>query len=206
MLSFLSTAGYSPIAHPTSNVRPDGSFCSTPLGPGKYYLYFTRGSEAGLMSAVYYPGVSEQIKATTIEVSAGQTQSGITFRILVQKTYAVRSIISTDDKSGLEARSVHVTLVSLGGVPYPARYSQPIDFQSSFPLPKVKYFDFEKLTKSPIDALLVDVESAKNHFSEKLTYGELTFNSLSSRLFFWVVLPRFEAASFDYAVEEHRQT
>lgn len=145
MISFLSTAGYSPVAHPTANVNPDGSFCSTPLGPGKYYLYFTRGSEAGLTSAVYYPGVSERVKATAIEVSAGQTQSGIVFKVPVQKTYAVRGIISTNDKSRLDARSVYVALVNLDGSPDPAGYSQAIDFQSSFPLPKVKYFDFESV-------------------------------------------------------------
>jgi hypothetical protein len=145
MLSFLSTAGYSPIAHPSANVNKDGSFCSKPLGPGKYYLYFTRGSEAGLTSAVYYPGVSGRIEATTIDVGAGQTQSGLTFKVPVQKTYAVRGIISTNDKSGLDARSVYIALVSLDGGPYPAGYSQSIDFQSSFPLPKVKYFDFENV-------------------------------------------------------------
>jgi hypothetical protein len=145
MLSFLSTAGYSPIAHPTANVNPDGSFCSTPLGPGKYYLYFTRGSEKGLTSAVYYPGVSERIKATTIEIGAGQTQSGLTFKVPAQKTYAVRGIISTNDKSGLDTRSVYVVLISLDGGPFPAGYSKPIDFQSYFPLPKVKYFDFENV-------------------------------------------------------------
>jgi len=145
LLSFLSTAGYSPIAHPTVNVNPDGSFCSTPLGPGKYYLYFMRGSEAGLTSAVYYPGVSERIKATTIGVGAGQTQSGLTFKVPAQKTYAVRGIISTNDNSRLNARSVYVALVNLDGSPYPAGYSQAIDFQRSFPLPKVKYFDFENV-------------------------------------------------------------
>ena len=98
-----------------------------------------------MMSAVFYPGVSERIKATTIEVSAGQTQSGIKFKVPVQKTYAVRGIISANDKSGLDARSVYVALVNLDGCPYPAGYSQAIDFQSSFPLPKVKYFDFENV-------------------------------------------------------------
>jgi hypothetical protein len=84
MLSFLSTAGYSPVAHPTANVNPDGSFCSKPLAPGKDYLYLTRGSEADLTSAVFYPGLSERNKATTIEANAGQTQTGITCKVPVQ--------------------------------------------------------------------------------------------------------------------------
>jgi len=145
IISFLSTAGYSPIAHPTASVNPDGSFCSERLGPGKYYLYFTRGSEGGLTSAVYYPGVSERNKATTIEVNAGQTQSDITFKVPAQKTYSVRGIISTNDKSGLVAGSVYVALVSLDSGPFQSSHTQPIDFQGSFPLSKVKYFNLENV-------------------------------------------------------------
>ena len=145
MISFLSTAGYSPAVYPAAAVNPDGSFCSTPLGPGKYYLFFTRGSETGLTSAVYYPGASDRAKATTVEIGAGQTQSGLRFKIPVQKRYAVRGIISTSDKSGLDARSVYVALVSSDGGLYPAGYAQPIDFQGPFPLPKVKYFDFQNV-------------------------------------------------------------
>jgi len=145
VLSFLSTVGYSPMELPTANVNPDGSFCSGQLGPGKYYLYFARGSDAGMMSAVFYPGVSERIKATTIEINAGETQSDISFKVPVQNTYSVRGIISTNDKSGLDSRSVYVSLVSLDGGPFLPRYSLPINFQSPFPLPKVKSFDFENV-------------------------------------------------------------
>jgi hypothetical protein len=81
----------------------------------------------------------------TIEVGPGQTRSGLTFKIPVQKTYAVRGLVSTNDKSGLGARSVYVALVNQDGGPYPAGYDQPIDLQSSFPLPKVKYFNFENV-------------------------------------------------------------
>ena len=52
---------------------------------------------------------------------------------------------TTNDNSRLNARSVYVALVNLDGSPYPAGYSQAIDFQSSFPLPTVKYFDFENV-------------------------------------------------------------
>jgi hypothetical protein len=145
ILSFLSTAGYSPLQHPTANVNPDGSFCSGFLGPGKYYLYFTRGSAEGLMSAVFYPGVSERNKAIKIEISAGQVESDITFKIPAQKAYSMRGIISTNDKSGLDAGSVSVSLIGLDGAPFPFAHSQSIDFQSSFPLSKVKYFDFENV-------------------------------------------------------------
>ena len=145
LISFLSTAGYSPFDHPTANINPDGSFCSNQLAPGKYYLYFGRASEAGLTSSSYFPGVSDQTKATQIEVSAGQIQSGITFKVPTQKTYAVRGIVSTNDKSGLNARNVSVSLVSTDGLPFPFIYTKPIDFQPSLPLPRVKYFSFENV-------------------------------------------------------------
>ena len=142
ILSFLSAAGYSPVAHPTVGLNPDGSFCSKPLGPGKYLLYFTRYSEDGLTSAVYYPGVAEKTAATAVEVSAGQTVSGITFKVPSQRAYSVQGIISTDDKSGLDAKSVSVALVGLDGVPFPVAYGKQVDFEGSLPLPKVKFFHF----------------------------------------------------------------
>jgi hypothetical protein len=145
ILSFLSTVGYSPLQHPTANVNPDGSFCSGFLAPGKYYLYFTRESVEGPTSAVYYPGVSERNKATKVEIGAGQTESNIAFKVPAQKAYSVRGIISTNDKSGLDARSVSVLLIDLDGGPFLFAHSQPIDFQGSFPLPKVKYFDIENV-------------------------------------------------------------
>jgi hypothetical protein len=143
-ISFLSTAGYSPVAHPTMGVGADGSFCSPPLGPGKYYLFYSKGSQAGLTSTVYYPGVNERVRTMPIEVGAGQTRSGLAFKIPVQKTYAVRGFISTNDKSGLRAGDVYIALVNTDGAPS-AEYGQQIDFQSSFPLPKVKYFNFENV-------------------------------------------------------------
>jgi hypothetical protein len=63
IVSFLSTLGYSPVDRPSVVVNPDGTFCSSGLGPGKYYLYFTRGSETGLISAAYYRGVSDRANA-----------------------------------------------------------------------------------------------------------------------------------------------
>jgi hypothetical protein len=145
LVSFLSTAGYSPFTNSTASVNPDGSFCSNRLGPGKYYLHFTKVSNGSLTSAAYYPGVSERTHAATIEISAGQTLSGVTFKIPVQKGYSVRGIISADDKSQLGPNEVYVSLLSLDGRPYPTSYRQAVDFQGSFPLPKVKYFDFENV-------------------------------------------------------------
>jgi hypothetical protein len=166
ILSFLSATGYAPFEHPTANINTDGSFCSGRLGPGKYYLYFTKMTDAGLMSAVYYPGVSDRNKATAVEIAAGQTQSGITLKIPVQKTYSVRGIISANDKSGLDARSVYVSLIRLNDGPFPAPYSQSIDFQSSYPVPKVKYFDFENVLPGRYIAY-VSVVSGQGWYANK---------------------------------------
>ena len=43
------------------------------------------------------------------------------------------------------ALPANVALISLDGGTFPAGYSQPINFQTPFPLPKVKYFDFESV-------------------------------------------------------------
>jgi hypothetical protein len=145
MLSFLSTAGYSPFDHPTVAINADGSFCSGRLGPGSYFLYFTKWSDAGLASEAYYPGEIERSKAATVEIGAGRTQPNIVLKIPEQKTYSVRGIISTNDRSGLDARSVDVSLIRVDDGVLPAAYSQPIDFQSSYPIPKVKYFVFENV-------------------------------------------------------------
>jgi hypothetical protein len=141
-IEFLSTAGYSPVGHPTVSVNSDSSFCSGPLGPGKYYLYFRKGS-GGLRSAVYYPGVGEKAKATAVEIGAGQTKSDITFHVPEQKKYSVRGIIVTNDMLGIDVWSVEVLLISLDGAPYSGWYRQAIDFQSTFPFLKIKYFDLE---------------------------------------------------------------
>jgi hypothetical protein len=108
-------------------------------------LYFTKGSDIGLISAVYYPGASERAKATAIDVSAGQTQADISFRAPAQKTYSVRGFISTPDKSGLSLGSVSLALVNLDEITYQTWYIQTIQFQGSFPLPNVKYFNFENV-------------------------------------------------------------
>ncbi len=141
LIEFLSTAGYSPIQHPTVYVNSDGSFCSALLGPGKYYLYFTKGSGAS-RSSVYYPGVGEKAKATAVEIGAGQTKSDLTFKIPQQKKYSVRGILSTNDTSA-DLWRVELLLISLDGAPYSSWYRQAIDFQSTPLFPKVKYFDLE---------------------------------------------------------------
>ncbi len=96
-----------------------------------------------MASGIYYPGVPENSRATPIEVSPGQTQSDIVFKIPTQTTYSVRGLISTNDKSGLNANSVYITLFNLDDPSVYNRYSQSIDFQGSFPLPKTRYFHFD---------------------------------------------------------------
>jgi hypothetical protein len=145
IVSFLFSGGFSPYAHPKAQLSSDGSFCSGRLGPGKYYLYFSRGSEKGLTASAYYPGVSEREKAAIVEVNAGQTRSGITFKVPGQKTYSVRGVLSIYDSSRSGAHSAYVGLVNLDAVPFPGGQSQRIDFEDSSAFPKVKYFDLENV-------------------------------------------------------------
>jgi hypothetical protein len=62
-IAFLSTAGYSPVDHPRVSVNEDGSFCSGPLGPGKYDIFLTQGWGQESVLGVYYPGVPERKQA-----------------------------------------------------------------------------------------------------------------------------------------------
>jgi hypothetical protein len=143
MISFLSTAGFSPYAPPMAYSNEDGSFCSQRLGPGKYYLYFTGAGEA---LSVFYPGASEKEKATTVEVAAGQTQSGIVFNVPTEEGHTVRGVVLVYGGLGVKASSGYVTLIKLDGGAFPSGQSQRIDFASSSAFPKLKYFKFEKVS------------------------------------------------------------
>lgn len=143
-VSFLSTEGYSPLEHPKAQVNEDGSFCSGRLGPGKYYLFFTRVSDSNLSSALFYPETPELSKAVAIEVGAGQVESNIVFKVPMQKAYSIRGLISADDRSGLGVNNVSIMLIG-GGVPSGVLHEQSIDFEKWLPLPKVKYFSFENV-------------------------------------------------------------
>ncbi|MBZ5633465.1 MAG: hypothetical protein LAO55_10100 [Acidobacteriia bacterium] len=142
VVSFLSIAGFSPVEHPTANVNADGTFCSDRLGPGEYYLFFGRTTDGQPTSAVFYPGVNTRAEATAVEIGAGQNQSRFIFKVPAKKAYAVRGLISTNDKSGLKAyHGIRVDLVNLDA-PYSAWYHTEIHFNGVFPLPNVKYFTF----------------------------------------------------------------
>lgn len=133
-VSFLSAAGYSPFNSADEEIKDDGSFCSRPLGPGKYYLYFEGWSAQEVLSAAYFPGVTDRTAATTVEVAAGQTQA-IVFKVPPQTTYSVSGFVSVDDKSDLN--EVAVGLLSPDAR---VRYGKMINLDSMFPLPRVKYF------------------------------------------------------------------
>jgi hypothetical protein len=111
-IAFLSTQGYSPIASTDASIKPDGSFCSPDLGPGKYYLYFVHRSEHGAL-AVYYPGVTDAANAIATEVSAGQTESNVVFKITSQGAYSVHGFIFADEKPvfGADVAGEDVTVV-----------------------------------------------------------------------------------------------
>jgi hypothetical protein len=143
-ISFLSTEGYSPVDHPVAQVNEDGTFCSERLGPGQYYLYFTRGSDDGAMSALYYPGTRDREKAIAVTVRAGQDLSGLMLKFVRQETYSVRGFLSTNDKSALAGKNVSVMLISLDG-DRQTWYAENVDFRNAFFFSNTKYFKFENV-------------------------------------------------------------
>ncbi len=138
-IAFLPTIGYSPSESAVAKVDQDGKFCSERLGPGEYYLYYTRGRLFGeLESALYYPSVVERAQAVTVRVEAGQVHSNLIFHIPKQKTYTVRGFLSVDDKRAIGNDGVYAILVGPDGRNWG---TQSVDFSGSLPLPKVKYFN-----------------------------------------------------------------
>jgi hypothetical protein len=141
-VSFLSTAGYSPVEHPQAHIDPNGSFCSGYLGPGKYYLYFTGWSRKGLVAGTYYPGVSERAKATVIPITAGQTVSAGSFKVPAAKTFSVRGVISANDDL-TKFDNISLILIGLDGTPYMAWAHEPSALSSVPLFPKLKLFTVE---------------------------------------------------------------
>jgi hypothetical protein len=145
VISFLFAGGFSPFEKPIANVGTDGSFCSGRLGPGKYFLYFNGHTGDELTYAAYYPGVSGREKAAPAEVHAGETLSGLMFKVPVEKTYSVRGLLSIYDSSKTGNHRTSIELVNLDAVSFPVMHRSNIDFETSSAFPKIKYFHFENV-------------------------------------------------------------
>ena len=150
-IAFLSTQGYSPAEYPDASINQDGSFCSRDLGPGKYNLFFVGGTE-GARRAEYYPGVTEIAKAIPIEVSAGQTVSGVVFKITNQNEYSVRGFVSIDEKPDFNPTDTQVTvlLIRTDG-DRRVWYSD----KAIFVLPKLAYFKIPNVVPGHYAACVV---------------------------------------------------
>lgn len=149
-IAFLSTQGYSPVANIGGGINDDGSFCSSNLGPGSYYLYYVRRSESA--EALYYPGVTDAAKATAVAVGAGQTASGIVFRIGQHGSYSVRGLVSTDQKISSSAAvgpNVTIRLIRSDG-DMRVWYSE----RATFIFPRLGYFKFENVVPGRYYALV----------------------------------------------------
>lgn len=142
-VAFLSTAGYSPVEHPQVSVKEDGSFCSGPLGPGKYDIFLTQGLGHSTMLGVYYPGVPERKQASEVQVAAGQTVSDIVFEIPRQKTYSVRGFINMPNNAS--PGRVQIRLIGLDGAPFDVWRSETIELQGWTAIRGVKYFSIDNV-------------------------------------------------------------
>ena len=141
-IAFLSTLGYSPVLPPYAERQEDGSFCSPHLGPGKYYIYFVQQDDQGA-AALYYPGVRDVVKATPVEVRAGQTEANIRFHVTKQASYTVRGFVSADDRSAFDSQILDpsISLIRSDGdmrVIYAAKTKVRV-------LPRALYFKFENV-------------------------------------------------------------
>lgn len=142
-ITFIATAGSSFGDAPWAYFNEDGTFCSGALGPGTYYLLYTKRSEHGPSEAVFYPDVTDRSRAQRVEINAGQTRNDVVFNISPQSSYSVRGLISTNDKSNLDSESVSLALIPVDAPVRSAIHARSIDFSTSVPLPKTKYFSFE---------------------------------------------------------------
>jgi hypothetical protein len=142
-VSFLSVAGYSPIGHPWINVNQDGSFCSGPLGPGKYDVFLSGGFGWGSTPAAYYPGVPQRKQAREVEVAASQTVSDIVFEIPEQKTFSVRGFISVPKNA--RPGKVELLLIGLDGAPSDVWRRQTIALEGWTMIGGVKYFSIDNV-------------------------------------------------------------
>lgn len=139
-ISFLSTKGYLPGEIPYASVNADGSFCSEPLFPGKYYVRHSSMRDDRLVTSLYYPGVSDHEKATPIEVKAEETHSGVDFRVTPQETFSVRGFLFANDVQKSDGEGVSVVLYRVNGDPR-------IDTHSTFVrgIAKFGYFSIQNV-------------------------------------------------------------
>ncbi len=142
-ITFFAQAGSSFGDAPWAHFNGDGTFCSDALGPGAYYLLYTKRSEHGPSEAIFYPNATDRSGAKLVDIQAGQTRNDIVFNVSPQSSYSVRGLISTNDKSNLDSESVSVVLIPADAPVRSAVHARSIDFSTSLPLPKTKYFSFD---------------------------------------------------------------
>jgi hypothetical protein len=141
---FESVSGYSPRG-PSAEIDQEGKFCSGRLGPGDYYLHFVSWSHEGEpRSSVYFPGVVDRVRATTLKVGAGKVLANLKLQVPKQKGYTIRGFLSRNITSST-GQNNNTSLVYLFGLDGQIWGSQEVDFQNPLPLPKVKYFVFENI-------------------------------------------------------------
>jgi hypothetical protein len=139
-VSFLPTKGYLPREIPYASVNEDGSFCSDPLLPGKYYVRYARALHDAQATSLYYPGVSDYEKATSIEVKAEETHSGVNLKVVQQEVFSVRGFLFAKEFPQSSENIVSVVLFRLNGDP-------SIDSYSTFVggIPPLGYFSIQNV-------------------------------------------------------------
>jgi hypothetical protein len=127
-----------------AQVAKDGSFLTTGVIPGKYYLVFMSPAEESPTAFEFYPGVSKASEATMVEVSAGQDRSELVFKIASQSTFSVSGNVLAPSKSTMPTDS-KVVLMNADPLSHYLAYSQDVAPNGSFDFPQVlpgKYWTF----------------------------------------------------------------
>ena len=103
---FASIIGFSPIQPSEAYVQSDGSYCSNNLGPGQYKVRFRHGE----LSA-YYPAAEGWNDARIVEVSEGQTVSGIDITPAKATAVSVYGAVTVERTSLLGETPIRVVLI-----------------------------------------------------------------------------------------------
>jgi len=115
--------------------KVDGTFCIESADPGKYLL----GAEnedyrSGRRVRGFYPGVTSEGEAKPVEVVAGQTLSGMDFRLQREQLYTVRLRVVTSDGSPLPWKNLGVAIDSPDRDPLSYHESHGVNEDGSYVL------------------------------------------------------------------------
>jgi hypothetical protein len=132
----ISVGSKSPAPTDEAELNDDGSFCTTNLEPGAYYLLFVGSADDAPTSFAYYPGVTKFADAKTVNVARGQPIENLLLKVPYQPTYSVSGSVAGLDKSAAELQP-RVFLFNSEDPRVGLDYSQDVAADGSFKFKQV---------------------------------------------------------------------